>query len=106
MGILTKFSFRNWQDAHGTLWRLRSLVFAAVVLIVLATLRTFIAPLAHERSESAGATVSAPFPVWVESGLVRVVRPKSLPRHRSSICPAHVAKPWTCKSLCRLRPAA
>ena len=72
MGILTKFSFRNWQDAHGTLWRLRSLVFAAVVLIVLATLRTFIAPLAHERSESAGATVSAPFPVWVESGLVRV----------------------------------
>src|SRR5215471_13083826 len=84
MGILTKFNFRNWQDASGTFWRLRSLVFAAVVLIVLATLRTFIAPLAHDRSESAGAIVSAPFPFWVVSSLVRVGQ-KDAPGPSSSI---------------------
>lgn len=72
MGILTKFSFRDGRDAGGAFWRLRSLMFAAVLLIVLATLKTFIAPLVHDRSESAGATASAPFPVWVQSGLVRV----------------------------------
>jgi len=72
MGILTKFSFGNEQDAHGTFWRLRGLMVAAVVLIVLATLKAFIAPLAHDRSESPDATISPPFPVWVQSGLVRV----------------------------------
>lgn len=72
MGILAKFSFRDGPAVVGAFWRLRSLMFAAVLLIVLATLKTFIAPLVQDRSESAGATASAPFPVWVQSGLVRV----------------------------------
>lgn len=72
MHIFAKFGFRNRRAALGALWQVKSLMFAAVVLIVLVTLRTFIAPLARDRGESAGATISAPFPAWVQSGLIRV----------------------------------
>jgi glycosyl hydrolase family 123 len=73
MHIFAKFGFLSWwQHVRGTLWPVRALLITATVLIFLAALRIFISPLTHEARESAEAVMTAPFPVWVQSGLVRV----------------------------------
>ena len=70
MGILTKFSLRNGQDARGLFWQVRNLMFVAVVLILFAIVRIFVAPLVHVLTQS--GDVLPPFPVWTVSSLVRV----------------------------------
>src|SRR5215472_635459 len=70
MGILTKFSLRNGQDARGLFWQVRGLMFVAVVLILFTIVRIFVAPLVHVLTQS--GDVLPPFPVWTVSSLVRV----------------------------------
>lgn len=73
MHIFAKFSFLSWwQHVRGTFWPVRGLLITATVLIFLATLRIFITPLRNDQRESAEAVMTAPFPVWVQSSLVRV----------------------------------
>jgi hypothetical protein len=59
---------------RGELWRVKGLIFTAILLIMLAILRTILAPLTHGHSESGAIAPAAPFPFWIESGLVRVGR--------------------------------
>ena len=74
MRFLSKFGPRNPEDVRRGRWQVRTLLLVAAVLIVLTILRTLVTPLAHNSEESAAATVSAPFPVWVQSSLSRVGR--------------------------------
>ncbi|HKW89259.1 MAG TPA: hypothetical protein VJN21_10945, partial [Candidatus Acidoferrales bacterium] len=72
MRTFFKFVSRNGTLARGEFWQIGSLVLVAVVLIVLATLRIFIMPLAHVLTQSASGAASPPSPIWVMSSLVRV----------------------------------
>lgn len=72
MRFFAKFGLRSGQDVRRGLWQVRSLMLVAAVLVVLTTLRTLITPLMHDFTQPAPATASAPFPVWVQSGMLRV----------------------------------
>lgn len=72
MRFFAKFGSRSRQDVLRGLWQVRSLLLVAAVLIVLTMLRTLVTPLMHNSEESTAATVSAAFPMWVQSGLSRV----------------------------------
>ena len=64
---------RGWERRMATnnFRQIRVLVYAMVGILVLLTFRTVAAKLKRTRG-SAPAAAAAPFPVWVESGLLRV----------------------------------
>lgn len=74
MPIFPKFDIQLGRIVRGDYRLVKGLMFAAILLIVLATLRTILAPMSNGRAESAATPAPAPFPVWVESGLTRVGR--------------------------------
>ncbi|HEV2523197.1 MAG TPA: hypothetical protein VGT24_12515, partial [Candidatus Acidoferrales bacterium] len=84
MRIFAKVSSRYGAHSSVTFWQIGGLVLAAVVLIVLASLRIFVVPLVHVLTQPVTVTASSPFSVWVVSSMVRV-RQMDAPGNTSSI---------------------
>lgn len=74
MPIFSKFDTQLGRIVRGDYRLVKTLLFMAVLLIMLATLRTMLAPISQGRGKSAATPAPAPFPVWAEPGLNRVGR--------------------------------